>query len=1429
MVRRHINHLWRWVVISVVVIVLAAAGLLSAGRGLLLSLPYFIPQLEQLISDPANFEIQIGALEGRWIQLSPRLEATGVVVKLASGGRIEIGRMELQFDPLRSIRQREVVFNQILLDQLDLSLFRSKQGWRLAVSGEQQGLSQSRAHNLFLLPDSDFADTDTQKSADSEASEPGSLLPLIDALLLHDELELRNANIQVQFAQHSPLPPQQVNLKLQNVGEHHALTGQLKLAGEQAIEVRSVLNRLPKQPGFSAEFYLKVPDIDQRFWSQLLPRDRPLPQQFVLGGELWGSWRADGRHSLQGAVRMPQLRWQAQSTAPTEVLGESKPLLQVDDLALQLQLQLDGPGQGELGITDLQGQVDGVELPFQRLSARKRDNQWLASAEQIALQPLWQWINGSGWVPEGLKQRLDGLDPVGQLSHARLQIVADAASPQPRFEFSADLQQVGVSAWRGAPALQGVNGLLQVNDRGGRVDFTSDRLGLDFPKLYSQGWQFNQARGVVDWQVEPRKIRVQSQRLQLAGDNIKANGRFSLELPLKPLPVKPKPVPVDDSAATASADINAEQAGAGQVSVSRPEPASTQISPEDQHGTAAVSEETGRLILMIGIEQADATLAARFVPDKVLPSGLFSWLDQSIRGGHLNVGGLIIDLPLTSAQAKSKQPLKYQSAVQMFFDVEDAMLKYQPQWPQLSQADPYVLYKDGELLIDMDQGRVLQSDVGQSQVYLSAGSPQLQVNLLLDGPAADIRTALIEGPTGKVLAEGLSPWRLAGSSRSRLQLGIDLKQPKRSLIRIESDLNQTALSNPSLRLELDHIEGRLRYHERDGLSAESLKGRLFDQSLNASISTRQFPEGPRTQIEASGRVEVARLNRWLQQPLLNNLQGTTDYRARLEICSLAQQCSNLRVDSLLQGVSVALPAPYGKSAGQHQPLTVDISLESQPWMRLRYAQQLDLLLPLAASPSGASRSFNGGELVLGRNQQAASKQPRGLSIRGQLDRADAQLWFGFIRDNFFTEPAGGPVLSIDSGGGSRAAAGSAVAEPTIERAVEPSVDATLQQLDIEIDNFMLGDLNVEQLQASLLPQPDGWLLALQSPMVRGDVLLPQAPGEVHIELDYLRLPGAPEQQSLQASTAKPSDATVEPFDPRQDPLFDIDPRTVPAARVSIDAFSYGDRELGRWQLQLQPQDDGLRIADLNANMGSVELLADIDWHYQKATANAEAIHNSEMELVFKTGDLEQAMQAWGTSMGLETESALLSGQFNWRGSPLAFNWQTLDGEAQLQAENGRMLDTGGGAQVVKLFSLFNSQTIWRRLSLDFSDLAKDGISFDLISGHYRLSDGVVNSSSPLVVTGPTIDLQLEGSLDLVNETINQQMLVVLPISENLPVAAVFLASPAIAGAVFLVEKLIGDKLSKFTSVRYRIDGDLNAPQINLLQQEQPEQSITTEH
>ena len=47
-------------------------------------------------------------------------------------------------------------------------------------------------------------------------------------------------------------------------------------------------------------------------------------------------------------------------------------------------------------------------------------------------------------------------------------------------------------------------------------------------------------------------------------------------------------------------------------------------------------------------------------------------------------------------------------------------------------------------------------------------------------------------------------------------------------------------------------------------------------------------------------------------------------------------------------------------------------------------------------------------------------------------------------------------------------------------------------------------------------------------------------------------------------------------------------------------------------------------------------------------------------------------------------------------------------------------------------------------------------------------------------------------------------------------AAIAIGAPAVGGALFLVDRLIGDRLSRFASVTYHISGDWQQPDISLV-------------
>lgn len=54
----------------------------------------------------------------------------------------------------------------------------------------------------------------------------------------------------------------------------------------------------------------------------------------------------------------------------------------------------------------------------------------------------------------------------------------------------------------------------------------------------------------------------------------------------------------------------------------------------------------------------------------------------------------------------------------------------------------------------------------------------------------------------------------------------------------------------------------------------------------------------------------------------------------------------------------------------------------------------------------------------------------------------------------------------------------------------------------------------------------------------------------------------------------------------------------------------------------------------------------------------------------------------------------------------------------------------------------------------------------------------------------------------------------LPVTNNLPLAALIVGAPAIGGALFVVDKLLGDKVARFASVQYEVKGPLTEPKIS---------------
>ena len=135
----------------------------------------------------------------------------------------------------------------------------------------------------------------------------------------------------------------------------------------------------------------------------------------------------------------------------------------------------------------------------------------------------------------------------------------------------------------------------------GTVDFVSSGLQLHFPRIYRQGWQFEQASGEVNWLREGDTLWLKGKKLALTGEVGNITGQFS---------------------------VLTSKDG---------------IEP--------------RLSLLMGLENSHLPDALTFVPDQIMAPKAVEWLQQAFTQGDVKRTRFVLDQRLVkgaSAVSKSR-------------------------------------------------------------------------------------------------------------------------------------------------------------------------------------------------------------------------------------------------------------------------------------------------------------------------------------------------------------------------------------------------------------------------------------------------------------------------------------------------------------------------------------------------------------------------------------------------------------------------------------------------------------------------------------------------------------------------------------------------------------------------------------------------------
>lgn len=784
---------------------------------------------------------------------------------------------------------------------------------------------------------------------------------------------------------------------------------------------------------------------------------------------------------------------------------------------------------------------------------------------------------------------------------------------------------------------------------------------------------------------------------------------------------------------------------------------------------------SGEFALTLDMNNVDAinTPLMEWLPTQIIDPELREWLAGGI-AGRVPHGSLEVmqrlgrdDVERSGKAVAGEEDEEFNGRLRMELQIEQGRLPYDPQWPALENVQGTLTVEEDSLsasvahaetlgLVSEGAEVTLQNDLLSVQSPVN-GSTQALLNFLAASP--------IEG------MEAFSDWRSEGRVQGRMELRVpmgeevDAAESEAFEVDVDASVDAPTLTFSQVGLSLGNVNGKLHYRhvQNNDLLTGELGARAFDGPLLA-----RFDVGG-SGVSLEGSALARGLLEWANMPELEPLlTGYFPYTAQLKL----DDEPRLTLDSDLQGLAIQLPAPLGKRLDDRVPLHIEAILGER--VNVDLAQRMRLRWRARTPEAGQ------GQVWL-EHWPASPEWPSGpgweFSWRTKV--LPLEPWQKVL--------AGLSLTEGDQQGGA-AQASSAIRRVSFDTGC------------LQWEQRCLGSLS-----ASVSPLVDGWRAELDGSLAQGLAeYRPQQAAPLAVTLSQLHLDALLADVTDTGSTEL-LDQIATP--PELMPLPAASGQ-LPDGRIRIDTLLYQGRVLGPLSADWSATPQRLTVAPLSLTLGEVTAAGEIVW---ESTGPEASLTRSRIAL--SGGDLGTMIGALGQPVPLHSKSTQVQTQLAWPGAPWQFALERSRGSLEAELTDGRFLMLESPS--ARLVGLLNVDNLLRRLRLDFSDVTGQGTAFDSVTGSATLYGGRLETRGPVEIDGPSTQFTLDGSVDLAARQLDLLLGITVPVSQNLPLAAVLVGAPYVGGALFLADKVFGGWIDKVTRIHYRVRGPWTSPQITL--------------
>ena len=825
--------------------------------------------------------------------------------------------------------------------------------------------------------------------------------------------------------------------------------------------------------------YSKGEDINLELINDFFPNFNAGIKKANSDFQVWGDFNSLSKRSLLGSVNLRNIVYRDTVTPISKVKD------QAEISSIDTKFQFNGDvNNWKLSLSDVSIQTPEHEWPGKQyeISCQGCEEESFvlsAALDYLNIDQIIVTLQHFPFIAEPLDEMFNKIEIHGELLSSKLQAELNQKEIQ-KYDYQTRLQGVGFSIPEYDFTASHLDGEVVGDHQKGSITLTSDSVTVALNKLLNQPLENQTINGLLSWKLD------QDEKL------------FSLQ----------------------NMSVKSNQMHAS------------------VQGVARIINDIPYVDIQLAIPEVQATTIKKYLPYKRMKPKLSKWLSESISGGTIRNGKLLIHGNPKNFPFKDK-PGRFLITA----DIEEGLLEYRPSWPSARDIVADFEITNNYLELNAKQGSILDSSLTNVEAKIEdLKLPRLVINGSAAGPAKNILEYLKQSSLLPENSQVLK--QISASGRSMLDLEIVLtltkKLEKQRLVSGELEFKNAGIHVNALSLPFTDLNGKLRF-DKNGADGKGITADLFGAEITAMA---EKSNSGRTNLFLSGELDLDQYFSSNYTKLSKYLSGTAPITADIDIPKFGKEAIDkslkINVESDLFGAKIALPEPFEKDFDDSRRLSIHTQHQKNE-DSLVYAN-LNSQVFMQAVLDKKSSKLSKMEVRMGNEQFVLPNS--GIKISGRLKQLDLSQWRALLNQ-------------------------------------EKENEISVNEISLSINQVSLGKLNLDNVDFNVEKRDQFWSGDITSSVAKGQFEYPvnaDSGSVATANFDYLRFNLENKDTDEQAT--------------------EFDPRSLPALVVSTKEFKYKDAVFTDVNLKTKPSENGLVIDSLQGKGKDLIVSANGSWNVE---------------------------------------------------------------------------------------------------------------------------------------------------------------------------------------------------------------------------------------